>query len=135
MTERETTHFETDECRPPVRVRSRTWADSPNTLIVVEERRDLTWSRTGSVELGLGPVDARGVCADGQIAEWSHTHYHASGDRVRVDRRLVIDDAVGEYCIRLDERRRQVLGRGRGEHGWETRREWTWEEPAPGGRR
>jgi predicted transcriptional regulator len=124
-----TKHYETSEKRPPLKIYSRTWEDTPNTLIVAEERRDLGWSCVGSVEVSLGPIDARGCFAAEQIAEWSHTQYRANGDRIRVDRRLVTEETDDKYRVLLEKRREQVLGSGRKEHGWQTEDSWSWELP------
>lgn len=133
MSNPHTKHFETSERRPPLRVRSRTWDDTPNTLVTVEEKQNGSWSRLGSIELSFGPIDSRGVCAPGDTVEWAHTRFHATGDRVRVDKRLLAqEDANNSYTLRLEERREQVLGHGREEHDWKPIDEWTFDVPNPG---
>lgn len=127
--------FETKERTTPLRIRVRTWDDTPNRFVMVEEKRHNEWSRTGSVELGYGPIDSRGVCDANQLAQWSHTRFHATGDRVRVDRRLRVDERPNEgYAIFLEERRKQTLGDGLEEHDWKPVDEWMFEVPTPGGR-
>ena len=126
--------YPTKERTPPLRIRVRTWEDSPNRFVMVEERRDDGWCRVGSVELSHGPIDARGACARDEIANWGHTRFHAAGDRVVVHRRLVADERPNEgYAVELEERREQVLGSGRDEHDWKTVDEWLFEVPVLGG--
>lgn len=130
------TRFHTDERSPPLRVRERHWEDSPNLFVTVEERRDGEWCRVGSVELGHGPIDRRGVCVDDVVAEWAFMRHHACGDRVKVSRRLSIDDRDhGRLTLEVEEKRRQVLGPDgrREEHDWLQQRATVLEAPAVAG--
>jgi len=116
-----TVRYRTDERSPPLRIRTTTWEDSPNLFVIAEERRDREWCRIGSVEVGKGRVDRRGRCADDVVAEWSYMRCYAAGDRVKVSRRLSIDErSHGRLTLEVEEQRRQVLGPDgrREEHEW-----------------
>jgi len=132
----EATRYHTDERSPPLRVRTRTWEDSPNLFITVEERRDGEWCRVGSVELGIGPIDRRGVCVDDVVAEWAYLRHHACGDRVKVSRRLRLRHTdYRQLTLEVEEKRRQVLGPDgrREEHDWLQQRATVLEAPAVAG--
>lgn len=85
------------------------------------------WETTGSADLHVAvPIERRGDLADSVAADWARTRYHANGDRVKVSRRLVVED-TGEVAleIALEEHRDEVLGFGnRDEHDWQPTRRW-----------
>ncbi len=134
MTDSKTTKcFETSERGPSLRLRERTYPDTERVFVLLEERRDDGWVRVGSVEIGWGPVDARGHFAQKIIDEWSHTEYHANGDRVHVGRRLRKQFDLNTLEVVLEEQREEVLGFGhREEHDWRPVDLWRFEGPGGG---
>jgi len=125
-----TKHFETSERSRRLRLRERTYHGSDYVYILLEERREDGWTCVGSVELGYGPIDARGRFEQEIIAEWNHTQFHAAGDRVRVGRRLRTQFDSDGLEIVLEEDREQVLGfNDRTEHDWQPKDEWRFERP------
>jgi hypothetical protein len=130
------TRYHTAERSPPLRVRTRTWADSPNLFVLVEECRGGEWCRVGSIDLGHGPIDRRGVAVDDVIDEWAFMRFHASGDRVKVSRRLRLRHSDRrELTLEVEEKRRQVLGPDgrREEHDWLQQRATVLTAPAVAG--
>jgi len=112
--------FETSECRPPIRLRQRSYHGSPRTFVLLEEKEIEGWYRVGSAELGYGPTDTRGRLSEQIIAEWGHTEYHANGDRIRLGRRLRRQFDLHSLEVVLEEEREQILGSGdREEHDWQ----------------
>jgi hypothetical protein len=130
-----TKHFETSERSPSLRLRDRTYSESKHRFVFLEERRRDGWARVGSVDLGWGPADTRGVCTDAILDEWDYTEFHANGDRVRVGRRLRKQFDLNNLEIVLEEERDEVLGFGdREEHDWRPVDLWRFEGPGGGSR-
>ena len=124
--------FETSERGKALRLRERTYRGSPRTFVLLDERDVGGWYRVGSVELGYGPIDARGrlSLSNGSVAEWAHTQFHADGDRVRVGRRLRTQFDGDTLEIVLEEEREEVLGFGdREEHDWQPVDRWCFAGP------
>lgn len=123
-------HYETTERTPALRLRSESFDDNPNTWLYLEERSNDEWVRIGSLELGYGPTNPRGILDDSPVEEWSFTRFHANGDRVAVSRRLTLDVETDKVTVTLEETRKEKLGFGRREeHTWEEQDSWEFEAP------
>lgn len=115
---------------PSLRVLQVEHDGNPNRWMRVQEKSGGDWSPIGSIELGYGPPDIRGVCEDSQIGPWSYLRSFANGDQVKVERRLLGEQTPGGYAFSLEEKRTAI-------RGGDTRDtyEWTeiesWEVEAP----
>lgn len=73
-----------------------------------------------------GTSETRELTDEYVLAEWGHdTHFHASGDRTAIHRRIVVEPGRDGFAsVKMQERREMTLGpesrRESREHGWKT---------------
>lgn len=122
--------FEPDNNGPAVRLVYLTWPDNPNAELALEERTGDGWERMGVLEFTVGPTHAYGAFEeDGPLQDWAWTRCHMTGDRTKVQHRLVVDrDTADGVEIRHEVRREMVLGpeerREQREHDWRAEDRW-----------
>jgi hypothetical protein len=108
-------------------IRLETEQTSGYQYVYFKRRDGAGWETTGTAEVAIAMgVDRRGDLADDVAAEWAWTEYRVNGDRVKVSRRLVVEDTdEGALEVRLEEQREEVLGFGdREEYDWRPERWW-----------